>query len=80
MTAEKGRETSVPPLEALRWHVEMGIDELIDDGPIDRYTVASKLAKTASAASPAVFGPSVSPHTPRCRTTHPRWVVLEAAR
>ena len=58
MTAKRGSEASVLPLEALRWHVEMGVDELIDDGPIDRYTVASKLAKTASAASPAASAPS----------------------
>ncbi len=54
MTAERGSETPVSPLEALRWHVEMGVDELIDDGPIDRYAAASKPAETAAATSPTV--------------------------
>ncbi len=60
MTAERGSERSVSPLEVLRWHVEMGVDELIDDGPNDCYAMTSKLAETASTASPADSAP-VSP-------------------
>ncbi len=60
MTAERGSERSVSPLEALRWHVEMGVDELIDDGPNDCYAMTSKPAETASTASPADSAP-VSP-------------------
>ena len=58
MMAKRGSEAFVSTLEALRWHVEMEVDELIDDGPINRYAVASKPAETVSAAAPAVSAPA----------------------
>ena len=58
MMAKRGSEMSESPLEALRWHVEMRVDELIDDGPINRYAVAYKPAVTASAAAPAASAPT----------------------
>jgi len=53
MMAKRGSEAFVSTLEALRWHVEMEVDELIDDGPINRYAVASKPAEMLSVAAPA---------------------------
>ena len=40
---KEDREAALPisPLDALRWHIEMGVDELIDDQPIDRYAAAA---------------------------------------
>ncbi len=69
MTAERGSERSVSPLEALRWHVEMGVDELIDEGPNDCYAMTSKPAETASTASPAASAP-VSPEAAQASPRH----------
>lgn len=72
MTAENRSETSVSPLDALRWHIEMEVDELIDDLPVDRYAAASKVAEATVAPTPAApvavqtqprqaSGPSLAP-------------------
>ena len=82
MMAKRGSETSVSPLEELRWHVEMGADELIDDGPINRYVVASKPAETASAAAPtasALAPPEAAQGSPR-QASGPTLAPAEGAR
>ena len=35
-------KTTPPPLDALRWHVEMGLDEAVGEIPVDRYAAAAK--------------------------------------
>ncbi len=77
MTAKRESETSASPLEALRWHVEMRIDELIDEGPIDRYAEASQPAETTSAESPAP--PEASQASPR-QASGPTLAPSEGAR
>ena len=41
MTEDREAAPPISPLDALRWHIEMGVDELIDDQPIDRYATAA---------------------------------------
>lgn len=82
MIAKRGSETSVSPLEELRWHVEMGADELTDDGPINRYVVASEPAETASTAAPtasALAPPEAAQGSPR-QASGPTLAPAEGAR
>ncbi|MEE2689316.1 MAG: uracil-DNA glycosylase [Pseudomonadota bacterium] len=48
MMVKRGSKSSLYSLDALRWHIEMGVDELIDDNSVDRY---SAVVKTTVAAS-----------------------------
>ena len=81
MMAKRGSETSASPLEELRWHVEMGVDELIDDGPINRYAVASKPAETdvRRGASSALAPPEAAQGSPR-QASGPTLAPAEGAR
>ena len=55
-----GRMTA---LEALRWHVEMGVDEAIEDEPIDRYAPARPEADVPAAKAPAGTPPPAAPRS-----------------
>ena len=52
---KEDREAAPPisPLDALRWHIEMGVDELIDDQPIDRYAAAAIPRAAVAVPSPS---------------------------
>ncbi|MEC7203838.1 MAG: uracil-DNA glycosylase [Pseudomonadota bacterium] len=51
---KEDREAAPPisPIDALRWHIEMGVDELIDDQPIDRYAAAAIPRAAVAVPSP----------------------------
>ena len=48
-------------LALLRWHIEMGADEAIEDGPVDRFAIAAADAVAANAS------PTPQPATPPTR-------------
>ena len=52
---KEDREAAPPisPHDALRWHIEMGVDELIDDQPIDRYAAAAIPRAAVAVPSPS---------------------------
>ncbi len=52
---KEDREAALPisPHDALRWHIEMGVDELIDDQPIDRYAAAAIPRAAVAVPSPS---------------------------
>ena len=52
---KEDREAAPPisPFDALRWHIEMGVDELIDDQPIDRYAAAAIPRAAVAVPSPS---------------------------
>ncbi|MED5360277.1 MAG: uracil-DNA glycosylase [Pseudomonadota bacterium] len=52
---KEDREAAPPisPLDALRWHIEMGVEELIDDQPIDRYAAAAIPRAAVAVPSPS---------------------------
>ena len=52
---KEDREAAPPisPIDALRWHIEMGVDELIDDQPIDRYAAAAIPRAAVAVPSPS---------------------------
>lgn len=52
---KEDREAAPPisPLDALRWHIEMGVDDLIDDQPIDRYAAAAIPRAAVAVPSPS---------------------------
>jgi uracil-DNA glycosylase len=53
MTQDQQTAQAMSPLDALHWHVEMGIDEVVDDLPVDRYAAAQQLNAATAAAAPA---------------------------
>ena len=53
MTEQQSVRPEISPLDALRWHVEMGIDEVIEDQPVDRYAAVAEPAIMVSAQKPA---------------------------
>jgi len=61
MSEDREAAPQLSPLDALRWHVEMGVDELIDDQPIDRYATA---AAPPAAVSPPQVPTTTSPTQP----------------
>ena len=52
---KEDRDAALPisPHDALRWHIEMGVDELIDDQPIDRYAAAAIPRAAVAVPSPS---------------------------
>ena len=52
---KEDREAAPPisPHDALRWHIEMGVDELIDDQPVDRYAAAAIPRAAVAVPSPS---------------------------
>ena len=53
MTEDREAAPPISPLDALRWHIEMGVDELIDDQPIDRYATAAIPPAAVTVPSPS---------------------------
>ena len=62
---KEDREAAPPisPLDALRWHIEMGVDELIDDQPIDRYAAAAIPRAAVAVPSPSANSQPIRPAT-----------------
>ncbi|MEC8162999.1 MAG: uracil-DNA glycosylase [Pseudomonadota bacterium] len=60
---KEDREAAPPisPLDALRWHIEMGVDELIDDQPIDRYAAAAIPRAAVAVPSPSAISQTTRP-------------------
>ncbi len=54
MTQDQQTAETMSPLDALRWHVEMGIDEVVDDMPVDRYLAAQQPRAASPTAAAAV--------------------------
>jgi DNA polymerase len=42
MTQDQQTAQTMSPLDALRWHMEMGIDEVVDERPVDRYATTQR--------------------------------------
>lgn len=53
MNEDREAVPTISPLDALRWHIEMGVDELIDDQPIDRYAAAAIPRAAVAVPSPS---------------------------
>ena len=60
---KEDREAAPPisPHDALRWHIEMGVDELIDDQPIDRYAAAAIPRAAVAVPSPSAISQTTRP-------------------
>ena len=61
MTQDQQTAQTMSPLDALRWHVEMGIDEVVDEMPVDRYATAKQPLPATPATVPAVQPPQDMP-------------------
>ena len=63
---KEDREAAPPisPIDALRWHIEMGVDELIDDQPIDRYATAAIPPAAVTVPSPSANSQPTRPAAP----------------
>lgn len=54
MTQDQQTAQTMSPLEALRWHLEMGLDEVVDELPVDRYATAQQPHPATPATAPAI--------------------------
>jgi len=61
MTQDQQTAKTMSPLDALRWHVEMGIDEIVDEIPVDRYAKVQQPRPATPATAPAVQPPQDRP-------------------
>ena len=61
MTADREAAPLLSPLDALRWHIEMDIDEVIEDEPINHYALAAPLPTTSSSTLPTSPPPPARP-------------------
>ena len=64
MTEDREAAPPISPLDALRWHIEMGVDELIDDQPIDRYATAAIPPAAVTVPSPSANSQPTRPAAP----------------
>ena len=64
MTEDREAAPPISPLDALRWHIEMGVDELIDDQPIDRYATAAIPPAAVTVPSPSANSQPARPAAP----------------
>ena len=64
MTEDREAAPPISPLDALRWHIEMGVDELIDDQPIDRYATAAIPPAAVTVQSPSANSQPARPAAP----------------
>jgi DNA polymerase len=55
MTQDQQAALAMSPLDALRWHLEMGIDEVVDEIPVDRYAAAQQPHAATTPTAPAVL-------------------------
>ena len=79
MTKELRVKNFASSLDALRWHIEMGVDELIDDAPIDRYKAATNKAVATPTATVAPTTPKAKA-SPARRASGPALAPAEGAR
>ena len=61
MTADSEAAPLLSPLDILRWHIEMDIDEVIEDQPINHYARATPLPTTSSSTLSALPPPPARP-------------------
>ena len=61
MTQDQQTAQTMSPLDALRWHVEMGLDEVVDEMPVDRYATAQQPHPATPATAPAIQPPQDIP-------------------
>ncbi|MGB0553930.1 MAG: uracil-DNA glycosylase [Alphaproteobacteria bacterium] len=61
MTQDQQTAQTMSPLDALRWHVEMGIDEVVDEMPVDRYATVQQPRPATPATAPALQPPQDRP-------------------
>ncbi len=61
MTQDQQTAQTMSPLDALRWHVEMGLDEVVDEMPVDRYATAQQPHPATPATAPAIQPPQDMP-------------------
>jgi DNA polymerase len=61
MTQDQQTAQTMSPLDALRWHVEMGLDEVVDEMPVDRYVTAQQPHPATPATAPAIQPPQDMP-------------------
>ena len=61
MTQDQQTAQTISPLDALRWHVEMGLDEVVDEMPVDRYATAQQPHRATPATAPAIQPPQDTP-------------------
>ena len=61
MTQDQQTAQTMSPLEALRWHLEMGLDEVVDELPVDRYATAQQPHPATPATAPAIQPPQDMP-------------------
>ena len=61
MTADSEAAPLLSPLDILRWHIEMDIDEVIEDQPINHYARANPLPTTSSSTLSALPPPPARP-------------------
>lgn len=64
MTEDPQTIQTMSPIEALRWHVEMGIDEMIDEHPVDRYAATASPAVLPKPIQEAFAGAQTTPAPP----------------
>jgi uracil-DNA glycosylase family 4 len=63
MIQDQKTTQEMSPLDALRWHLEMGIDEVAEDMPVDQYAAAQQRHTTIPPTSPAVKATQNIPQT-----------------
>jgi DNA polymerase len=61
MTADREAAPLLSPFDALRWHIEMDIDDVIEDQPINHYARATPLPTTSSSTLPTSPPPAAQP-------------------
>ena len=61
MTQDQQTAQTMSPLDALRWHLEMGLDEVVDELPVDRYATAQQPHPATPATAPAIQPPQDMP-------------------
>ena len=61
MTQDQQTAQTMSPLDALRWHLEMGLDEVVDELPVDRYATAQQPHLATPATAPAIRPPQDMP-------------------
>jgi DNA polymerase len=61
MTQDQQTAQTMSQLDALRWHLEMGLDEVVDELPVDRYATAQQPHPATPATAPAIQPPQDMP-------------------
>tara|TARA_A100001037_G_scaffold300071_1_gene326897 strand:- start:3488 stop:4321 length:834 start_codon:yes stop_codon:yes gene_type:complete len=64
MESDREALPKLSSLDALRWHLEMAIDEVIEDQPIDRFASAAPVPTAVSSKLPTLQPPSTRSTSP----------------